>query len=321
MTQVNKIARKDQNVTEKIKTEVGTYALIHGTKTALERFNKIYPKYTFPRTSIKDWKFRIKKDKEVKNIFKRKSQPNLLSDDLMAKVKTIIIETRGTAISRRMVMAIGNGAVKSNNPILLKENGRSLQLTEEWARGVLKSMNWVKRKGTTRKIKSSQQFLLEDKLFFQKKISGAIFYHDIPKELIANLDQTPLSYVSPGANTLLTLKVLKPFLLKVSTKTSDNCYICYFNAVEFLPIQVIYEGKTTRCLTKYAFPENFNLKFSENNCSNTEKAISFFEKVVFIHFKKIRQIKGYPNEQMSLVIMDTFKGQDNEDVAEVCRNK
>ena len=35
------------NIPEKIKTEVGTYALIHGTKAALERFNKIYPKVYF----------------------------------------------------------------------------------------------------------------------------------------------------------------------------------------------------------------------------------------------------------------------------------
>ena len=59
-------------------------------------------------------------------------------------------------------------------------------------------MNWVKRKGTTGKIELLQQFFLEEKLAFQKKISGAIFYHDTPKELIVNLDQTTLSYVSPG---------------------------------------------------------------------------------------------------------------------------
>ena len=59
-------------------------------------------------------------------------------------------------------------------------------------------MNLVKRKGTTGKLEPTQHFLLEEKLTFQKKISGAIFYHDIPKELIVNLDQTPLSYVSPG---------------------------------------------------------------------------------------------------------------------------
>ena len=72
----------------------------------------------------------------------------------MAKVKIIMIGTRaaGTAISCLIVMGIGNGLVKSNNFILLKENEGSLQLTEDWARGVLKSMNWVNRKGTTGKV-------------------------------------------------------------------------------------------------------------------------------------------------------------------------
>ena len=72
-------------------------------------------------------------------------------------------------------MAIGNAVVKSNNPRLVKENGGLLQLTEDWAGGVLKSINWVKRKGTTEKIEPSQQFLLEEKLTFQKKIFGAAF--------------------------------------------------------------------------------------------------------------------------------------------------
>ena len=64
--------------------------------------------------------------------------------------------------------------MKLNNPILLKENGGSLQLTEDWARRILKFMDWVKRKGTAGKIKPSQQFFIEEKLTFQNKISGAI---------------------------------------------------------------------------------------------------------------------------------------------------
>ena len=69
-----------------------------------------------------------------------------------------MIRTRaaGTAISRRIVVAIGNGVVRSNSLTLLKENGGSLELNEDWARGFIKSMNWIKRKGTTRKIEASK---------------------------------------------------------------------------------------------------------------------------------------------------------------------
>ena len=44
----------------------------------------------------------------------------------------------------------------------------------------------MKGKGTTGKIEQSQQFLLEDKLTFQNKISGSTFYHDINCQLKLN---------------------------------------------------------------------------------------------------------------------------------------
>ena len=85
----------------------------------------------------------MKKEKDGNAIFKSKERPKLVSHDFMKKIKTIMIGTWavGTAISRRIVMAISNGEVRSNSPALLKENGDSLELTEDWARGVIKSMN------------------------------------------------------------------------------------------------------------------------------------------------------------------------------------
>ena len=84
---------------------------------------------------------------------------------------------------------------------------------------------------------------------------------------------------------------------------------------EFLPIQVIYEGTTKRCLPKYTFPASFDATSSENHWSNTEKSLSFFNKIVFPYFKNIRKAKSYPDEQMSLIIMDAFKGKDNDEVS------
>ena len=37
------------------------------------------------------------------------------------------------------------------------------------------------------------------------------------------------------------------------------------------------------------------------------------------HFKNVRKAKVYPDEQMSLIIMDTFKGQDSNEVSKLCR--
>ena len=43
-----------------------------------------------------------------------------------------------------------------------------------------------------------------------------------------------------------------------------------------------------------------------------------FWKGYFLYFEKIKVLKGYPKEQMSLVIMVTFKGQDNDEMRKFC---
>ena len=42
----------NSSVPKRIKNEVGEYALIHGTKSAMEKFGIKYPKYTVIRTSV-----------------------------------------------------------------------------------------------------------------------------------------------------------------------------------------------------------------------------------------------------------------------------
>ena len=76
----------------------------------------------------------MKKVKKGKTFFEKKGRPNLLSDGLMKKVKSIMIETwvAGTVISRCITMGIGNKLMRSNSPTL---------------QGILKSMSWVKREG------------------------------------------------------------------------------------------------------------------------------------------------------------------------------
>ena len=88
---------------------------------------------------------------------------------------------------------------QANCPSKLKDVGGHIALTQGWARSVLKSMEWSKRKCTTGKIEPGEQFLLKEK--DKRCISLIIEKHEIPKELILNLDQILLSYVSPGKYT------------------------------------------------------------------------------------------------------------------------
>ena len=154
----------------------------------------------------------------------------------------------GGVISRKMVIAIGTGVIKANCPSKLKDFGSHTVLTKDGARSVLKSMEWSKRKGTTGKIEPSQQFLLEEKLTFHKLILSTIQEHDITKERILNLDQTPLSYDSPGKYTF-NPKSAKTVLIKgVDDNRQITATLTVSMTGKVLPIQLIYEGKTRRYL-------------------------------------------------------------------------
>ena len=54
------------------------------------------------------------------------------------------------------------GFVRVNSPLVLNEFDESLDLTDGWARDVLKQLEWNKLKGTTSKVDPSPQFLAEE---------------------------------------------------------------------------------------------------------------------------------------------------------------
>ena len=179
-------------------------------------------------------------------------------------------------------------------------------------------MEWVKRKGTTGKVEPSEKFLQEEKFSYQGEISIIILNHDIPLDLVLNLDQTSLSYVSPGKYTFCLKGTTTVPIKGVDDKRQITATFTVSASGVFLPIQLIYQGKTKRCLPKFKIPKEFHVTYTKNNWSNFEKCVELFKKVIFPYLQAKKKELGYPEEQYSLIIMDTFKGQDNEAMKSLC---
>ena len=134
-------------------------------------------------------------------------------------------------------------------------------MTENWACNVLKSMNWTRRKGITGRVKPSKKFLEEEKFTFQGKILNFILDHDVPSALVLNLDQIPLSYVSPGKYTFSSKGSRSVPIKGFDDKKQITATFVVSAPGSFLPIHLIYQGKSKRCLSKFRFPSNFPLFF------------------------------------------------------------
>ena len=282
----------------------------------------MYTKYSLKRATVNGWKESCKRKENDQPIvpIQRKGRPNLMDDEMLKKIKDTIVGSRlaGTAISREMVITIVTGVIKANDPNILREFGGSLELTKGWAHSILKSMDWAKRKGTTGKVEPCSKFLEEEKFTFQRAIAKAISDHDMSIELVLNLDQTPLFYVSPGKYTF-DLKGSKTVPIKgVNDKRQITATFTVTASGSFLPIQLIYSDKTKRSLRKFDFPKCFDVIFTPNHWSNYEKCVTLFKKIVFPYLKWKKEELGYPKEQYSLIVMDTFKDQDNADIKKLC---
>ena len=47
---------------------------------------------------------------------------------------------------------------------------------------------------------------------------------------------------------------------------------------DFLPIQLVYQGKMTMCLPSFNFLPSWDITFSDNHWSNEQTMLSYFEK-------------------------------------------
>ena len=181
------------------------------------------------------------------------------------------------------------GAVKANEPNLLKEFGGHLELTDDWTQNLLKSMEWVKRKGTNGKVEPSEKLLQEEKFSYQHEISKVVLKHDILLDLVLNLDQTPLSYVPTAKYTFCLKRFTTVSIKDVDDKRQITATFTVSVTGAFLPIQLIYQGATESCLPKYKFPKKFNVTYTKSHWSNLEKCVDLFEKIMlpYVRVKKI----------------------------------
>ena len=74
-------------------------------------------------------------------------------------------------------------------------------------------------------------------------------------------------------------------------------------------MQLIYQGKTSRCHPNYTFPEGFNITHTENHWSNEAKCLEMIDKIILPYVKKKIKSLGLRKNQEWLLIADVFKGQ------------
>ncbi|KAI6652990.1 hypothetical protein LOD99_4067 [Oopsacas minuta] len=232
--------KKRCSYTEKDKIRIIICANQVGTTNAMQQYKKYFPHLA--ESTLRGWlsKFRagLKKKSltDLIQISSKRGRPLLLDEDLDKILRTFINNLRiaGGTVDRHSVHGVLMGIIKSN---LGKYGGLWNEVRDR----------------------------------FLNEIVTAVALHNIPDELIINVDQTPSKFVSTGNFTMAGTNSKQVAKKGSNDKRGMTIALAETLSGKMLPFQLIYHGKTARSLPTVPFPEGFLLSYSEKHWSNERK--------------------------------------------------
>ena len=217
---------------------------------------------------------------------------------------------RGATITRNLVNCVANVLIARNHELYghIDIDGSC------YAQSLLRRMGYRRRVGASAKLEIPPGARREAELLYHYDIVQKVEDYNIPPELIIAFDQTPSKYV-PVGRTTLAKKGQKDVPLKGMTdkRTITATFAVTFSG-EFLPIQLIYGGKTKKSLPRFKFPASFSLSVNKTHYSNEKEAMKFLREIIVPYVEKVRMEKNMSSDQKALLIFDVFKGQVTEPV-------
>ena len=182
-----------------------------------------------------------------------------------------------------------------------------MELNKFWAHSLMKRMNFVQRKATTSKSKSSLVDFEEKKAEFLDAVAEAVVMEEIPAELVLNWDQTGIKLVPSSVWTMERQGEKRVEMVDINDKQQITAVFCGTMLGEFLPVQLIYQGKTNRCHPKFSFPPDWHITHSPNHWSTECTMLDYIKHVIVPYLQKTRECIG--EDKTALVIINNFKGQ------------
>ena len=317
---------KYEHYTGAEKVQIGKRAAEHGVVATIRYFSKIFPDRSLKESSVRTWKkkylqeiARRRREGEhllVKELPEKKTgRPLMLGEELDKQVRAYLVSLRenGAVINTAIAMACAQGVVKSYDSNLLECNGGHISLTKNWAKYLMERMGFVKRRAST-KAKVAVTDFDQLKLQFVFDIKAIVEMEEIPEALVTNWDQTGVHYVPVSSWTMAKEGSKRVEIAGIDDKRQITAVFGGTMAGDFLPPQLIYQGKTHKSLPPVTFPSDWHVTFTENHWSNEKTMVDYLEKILFPYLEKKRQeLKLDPNYP-ALVIFDRFRGQCTENI-------
>ena len=169
-------------------------------------------------------------------------------------------------------------------------------------------MGYVKRRANTKSKVTVEEFKIIKEQFIYD-IEVIIEMEEVPDELVINWDHTGLNYVPTSNWTMAEEGSNRVEIVGLGDKRQITAVLACSLSGDFLPPQVIYAGKTPRCLPSVSYPNTWHITFTENHWANERTTIDHINKILLPYIQATHQKLSLPLNRTALVIFDRFKGQ------------
>ena len=306
--------------TDQQRYTIGKYAAESGNAATVRKFKTEFPNLkestvrTFKKRyyeEVRKCKERIDESKKIEKYTRKTGRPYLLGElDELVQQRIRALSKKGHVINTSIANATAKALI-SKYPHIAGDIDIN---SSRWAKSLFKRMNYVRRRKTSSKVDIPEKARKEIEFFFLHEIVAKVEKHNIPPELIINIDQTPLKYIPVGNETLAPRGETAVTIEGSADKRMITGTFAISLYGEFLPMQLIYGGKTTQCLPRFKFLDYFCLSFNPKHFSNTTESLKFLKEIIIPYAVKKRELLNCKVDQKVLVIMDVFTGQTTAEV-------
>ena len=282
----------------------------NGNERARVRFKTQFPnlKESTIRNFKKAYKEQLKKKAQVTALptMPRGRPPLLMELDRKLLQFLNAMRARGGVINSHVVRATADALIRSNHSSGL-QHLQNFSMPRSWVQSVYKRMGYTRRMGTTARPPVPKGLYDECRVSYLRDIETIREKCNIPPQLILSADQTPSSYVSVGKSIMAKRGDKSVAIKGLSDKRNITLTFVITLAGEFLPLQIIYGGKTDRCHPKdFRFPSGFCVSHNEKHRSNEEETIKLIDTIIVPYIVEKRSELNLPTTKKALVIWDVF---------------
>ena len=206
--------------------------------------------------------------------------------DLTLRSMLVNLQTAGAGINIFVVSGVLDGLICSNAERFGKY--MDLKVTRSWVRSLYLRMKFSCHAVTSRPV-ITRSLWAEVRSQFLHEFTYKVLQHNIPDELIINVDQTASKIVATDGIAMAAKGEKHISLPGTTDKRAITVTLCESLDGCMLPLQLIYTRTTERSLPDFISLDGFCLAFNQKHGSNETKTICLIEDLLVLYVKKVKE--------------------------------